>query len=181
MCRPGCRSSWQNFFHVAISSKVGDEDISIVLDRNVSHISCGFCILAEAGKSLLLLCHLPAFWLDPPRAAGRPTWRNFTSKSTDIESLSSLRLPRRYLSLARPISWSSSLIWWRIGFSAPLPLQALLLAESYLFRNFGNICPPYPSHNLLLFILFGTRQQVLLFVQWFLGRAGQSRPWTKSF
>ena len=37
VCHPGCQSCWQNFFHAAIIAKVGGEDISIELDRDVAH------------------------------------------------------------------------------------------------------------------------------------------------
>ena len=62
-----------------------------------------------------------------------------------------------------------------VVFSAPLPLQYLVLVGSCLFRSIGHICPPYPSHSPLLFFFGGGQGAGVT------GCLGVLWPWKKSF
>ena len=141
MCCPGCRSCRTNFFHIAVIAKVGSEDISIELNRDVA--------LSDPNSPVAFV-----FRLKSEKLCGYCVSGQLFGKSTDMKCP---RASWRSLSLARPI-WSSSLIWQKINFSGLLPQQALILAGSYLFRNIGHICPPYFSHSPRLFFFLGTRE-----------------------
>ena len=127
----------ENFFHAAIIAKVESENISIELDRDVAHGDPNSPVAFVFGlkqEKPYCYCAPARFWLYSPRAARCPTWRNFACKRTDMRYLPSLSVPRMSLYLAWSNSWSSTLIWQRIGFSAPLSRQGLV--ASYLFSKY---------------------------------------------
>ena len=90
---PGCcpirRCYRRYFFHAAICTRVGSEDIPIQLNWDVAHgdvFAFALCIPVEAGSNWLRHYSRPTSPPSPLRAAGHPMWQNFSDGDTAMGS-----------------------------------------------------------------------------------------------